>query len=226
MKSAQIVANKVTKQFGKGTARLEVLKGITAQFRQGKTYAITGVSGTGKSTLLHILAGIDEPSSGHVLYNGTSISKFSAAERATFFNAAIGLVFQQPYLIRELSVLENVMLKSLIKGSSGAECEERALQLLNKTGLKNKAYSRPSALSGGQQQRVAIIRALFNNPAFLLADEPTGNLDIQTGKDIVDFLIDCQAEWNMGIIVSSHDTYVAQKMDVVYKLEKGLLVQE
>jgi lipoprotein-releasing system ATP-binding protein len=213
----------VTKQYIQGSALLEILKGITARFEQGERYAITGVSGAGKSTFLHILAGLDAPTAGSVLFNGEDINAVTSAKRSQFLNESLGLIFQSPYLIDELSVVENVALKGLIANQTYDEAIQRAHELLKIIGLSQKAESLPATLSGGQQQRIAILRALFNKPPFLLADEPTGNLDERTGKDIVDFLIDCQKQWHMGIIVSSHDPYVAQKMEHKLQLHDGLL---
>lgn len=216
-------AQDIKKYFKQAEEIVEVLRGVTARFEQGVSYAITGPSGSGKSTLIHMLAGLDTPDAGSVLFDGQDITKFTPKQRRTFLNANIGLVFQLPYLIRELSVLENVMLKKLIDGKSAAECEAEACELLKKIGLEHKIYHDPFSLSGGEQQRVAIARAIFNKPAFLLADEPTGNLDVQTGNKIVDLLLNCQKEWGLGIIVSSHDEYVAKRMGSILHLKDGLL---
>lgn len=213
------------KQFTQMSTTLWVLKGVDATLIRGKSYAITGVSGSGKSTLLHIIAGLDVPTRGKVFINDRSLEVMSTAERTQFLMHHVGLVFQQPYLIRELSVVENVMLKGLIGGESSAASKEKAYALLARVGLSAKAESKPASLSGGQQQRVAVVRALFNQPAFLLADEPTGNLDASTGQGIIDFLFDCQAEWGMAIVVSSHDARVVERMDTVLHLHDGLLIK-
>ncbi len=217
---ATIQTDKLTKHFG----GQEVLRGISIIFEQGKTYAISGVSGTGKSTLMHLLSGFDKPSSGAVLFNDKNIAHFSSAARTHFLNQSIGHVFQQPYLIRELSVAENVMTPGLIMGSSLLAARPRALELLEAVGLADHAEKKPSALSGGQQQRVALARALFNQPSFLLADELTGNLDKETGRSIVAFLLELQQQSNMGVIISTHDSYVAESMQQRFSLEQGALV--
>jgi lipoprotein-releasing system ATP-binding protein len=219
-------ADTVTKQFIQGATKLDVLKGISVSFHQGMTYAITGSSGTGKSTLLHLIGGIDTPTSGALYCNDRNVTTMSAQQRMQFLTREVGLVFQFPYLIREFSVLENVMMKGLLSGLDYDTGEDAAFQLLKKVGLEDKAHSKPSTLSGGQQQRVAILRALYNKPAFLLADEPTGNLDEKTGKELVDFLIDCQVQWKMGIIISTHDTYVAARMQKKFQLHNGLLEEK
>ncbi|PKN03439.1 lipoprotein-releasing system ATP-binding protein LolD [Candidatus Dependentiae bacterium HGW-Dependentiae-1] len=220
---AVLATHDLKKTFIQGDVQLEVLKGVSVSFIQGKSYALTGASGTGKSTFMHLLCGLDTPDSGSVSFAGNAIVGFTAAERQAFLNKSVGLVFQLPYLIQELSVLENVQFKGLLAGKSPAECTEKAHLLLKQVGLEQKAQSKPGALSGGQQQRVAIARAIFNEPAFLLADEPTGSVDVDTGMLIVDLLLACKKQWGMGIIVSSHDAYVAETMGTVYRLEHGLL---
>jgi lipoprotein-releasing system ATP-binding protein len=173
---------------------------------------------------MHILAGLDKPSSGIVLFDTISIYDLSDYDHAQFLNTTIGLVFQSSYLLRELSALENIMLPGLIKGQSKGDCYQRAAFLLQKVELFHKKESKIGELSGGQQQRIAIARALFNEPKFLIADEPTSNLDTTTGKGIIDLLLFCQQEWGMGIVISSHDAYIAEKMDIVYTLHEGRLI--
>jgi len=221
---AKLEMAEVHKHFIQGGRCNTVLNGVSISFEQRNTYAITGVSGVGKSTFMHILAGLDAPDRGNVLFNGRSISLLSVEERTLFFNSSVGLVFQLPYLIKELSVVENVMTKGLIEGIAYKQAQEQAQALLKQVGLERKARSMPSSLSGGQQQRVALARALFNKPAFLLADEPTGNLDEATGRDIVELLLSCREAWGMGIIVSSHDAYVAEHMEHIVQLKDGALL--
>jgi len=224
MQNNQIIIDQVKKIFVQPSGNLTVLNGISATFQQGKTYALSGASGSGKSTLMHILAGLDQPSEGAVLVDGVNLATLSAEAKQEFLNKKVGLVFQLPYLIAELSVIENVMIKELIAGVSAHECRTQAEELLYKVGLGQKLDAKPATLSGGQQQRVAIARAILNKPAFLLADEPTGNLDEITGNSIVDLLIACNQEWGMGIVVSSHDAYVTQRMETVLRLHEGVLV--
>lgn len=221
----ELRAEYVSKQFKQGTTATHVLTAITALFTQGTTYAITGASGSGKSTLLYLLAGLDTPTTGHIYFDNELLTTLDEHAHTHLLNQSFGLVFQLPYLIAELSVIENVMLKGIIAGQPHAVCVEKAEQLLKRIGLQEKAASNPLSLSGGQQQRVAIARALFNKPVFFLADEPTGNLDERTAHSIIDFLLECQQEWGMGMIISSHDAYVADAMQHVFNLHNGHLTQ-
>lgn len=211
------------KTYVSGQQTLNVLKDVTVDFKQGSGYAIVGVSGSGKSTLMHLLAGLDKPTSGSVFFNNTDITTLNPAEKDVFLQQSIGLVFQLPYLIKELSVLENIMLRGYIMGLEPEECKTRALELLDAVGIADKALSNPLSLSGGQQQRVALARALFSKPAFLIADEPTGSLDAYTAQGIVQLVLNCQREWGMGVIISTHDAFVAQNMETVYQLNDGTL---
>ena|SRR3989338_10487154 len=227
---------------GHGKNKLDVLRDVSFEFKSDESYAIIGVSGVGKSTLMHILAGIDFPTSGQVYFGpgytnqpslknyaskkatpGGDINKFNSAEKEIFFNKNIGLVFQEPYLIPELSVLENVMLKGAISGEKD-NLTEKAFSLLKRVNLENKAYENPLSLSGGQQQRVAILRSIFNKPDFILADEPTGNLDEIAAAQIRDLLLEYCNEFKIGLIVSSHDSLVANSMNVKLKLAEHKLV--
>ncbi|MEX0849392.1 MAG: ABC transporter ATP-binding protein [Candidatus Dependentiae bacterium] len=223
MNNMLLRADDIKKIFRTHQGTLDVLCGVNYTFRSGHSYAITGASGTGKSTLLHILAGLTEPTQGTIFINEQNIALFDVFAREQFLNSTIGLLFQMPYLIKELTVLENVMTKGLIAGQEVEQCKKEALLLLEKMGLPDKAYEKPPVLSGGQQQRVALARALFAKPSFLLADEPTGNLDTKTGRVIMDLLLESQKAWGMGIIISTHDQSVAQRVEQQLKLESGEL---
>lgn len=227
MHTIELIASALTKQFIQGTVPITVLNKISVSFKQGNTYAITGASGSGKSTLLHILAGVDTPTHGLVTFDKRDIHSMTTTQHAHFLTYSIGLIFQYPYLIQELSVIENVALKGLIAGIPYDQCLKQAYDLLKIVGLHDKAHTQPATLSGGQQQRVSIVRALFNKPAFLIADEPTGNLDELTAESVIHFIRDCQKEWNMGLIVSSHDPYIASLMSYTYHLHNGqITIQE
>lgn len=223
MNKAVFSLHNISKTFKQGAALLTVLKNITVQFNQRHTYAITGASGSGKSTLLHIIAGLEKPTEGNVVYNTTDITRIGVKQKEQFFNKEIGLIFQLPYLIDELTVLENVASKGIIGGMSANECNGQAMKLLEHLGIADKAKSLPRVLSGGQQQRVSIARALITKPTFLLADEPTGNLDEKTGLGVINLLLQYQKEHGMGLIISSHDNYVVQKMEKIVMLKDGYL---
>ena len=223
MQKSVLATQGICKKFMQGEEIITVLDNIDSTFIQEKSYAITGISGSGKSTFMHIIAGLDQPTSGAIFFNDRSLTSFSPIELSLFLNKSIGLVFQSPYLLKELSTIENIILPGLIANRTHSDCLHRAEYLLHKVGLYEKRNQQPGELSGGQQQRVAIARALFNEPAFLIADEPTGNLDLVTGTHIIDLLITCHHELNMGLIISSHDDYVVNKMDSTYTLEEGKL---
>lgn len=202
-----------------------VLQSVTMLFEQGSSYAIMGVSGTGKSTLLHIIAGIDTPSRGQVWLNDHCMSQFSGAKRHRFMSTTFGLIFQQPYLIAELSVLENIALPGLIVGHTRAASNSHARELLQLVGLDDKQDAKVAMLSGGQQQRVALARALYNKPAFLIADEPTGSLDEMTADAMMNLIQSFCTQFGMGVIISTHDPCVANRMDARYRLHNGILEQ-
>jgi lipoprotein-releasing system ATP-binding protein len=219
----KLIVKNLFKSFLQGKKKLSVLNGVSFEFEKGKTYAITGASGSGKSTFMHILGGLDTKDNGSVLFNGQDIFKLSLKEKEKFLNNHLGFIFQFHYLIKELSVLQNIILPGLIGGKSSDECELKAKELLKLVGLLNKIDAYPTQLSGGEQQRVSILRAIFNEPEFLLADEPTGDLDSDNAQKIVDLLLNCQKEWGMGIIICSHDNAVYKQMDKVLVLKNGLL---
>jgi len=216
----------VYKDYMQAGTQMHVLRGVSATFEQGKTYAVTGVSGSGKSTMLHVLGGLDEPTGGSVLFDDKNIFTMVSSSRERFFNRKLGFVFQFHYLIKELTVRENIMIMGVVKGDSKDACFDRSNELLEMVGLKEKADVYPTQLSGGQQQRVSIARSMFNKPAFLIADEPTGNLDEDLAEQIVDLFLAGQKEWGMGLIICSHDPNVYKKMDTIYHLHHGHLELE
>lgn len=214
----------VSKTFTQAQTIVNVLSSASLDFEEGKTYALTGVSGTGKSTLLHMLAGIEAPTAGSIMFDGQDITTWPMAFRQSYLNKTIGLLFQDPYLIAELSVIENVMLKGMISGLSYDECYEQGVHLLSLVGLQEKADHFPQRLSGGEQQRVSLMRALFLQPVFFLADEPTAHLDQATKQLVMSVILSCQQRWGMGVIVATHDLSVASLCQTVYELKQGKLV--
>jgi ABC-type lipoprotein export system ATPase subunit len=214
----------IYKDFCQGGKVQVVLRGISMTIAQNHSYAITGVSGSGKSTLLHLLGGLDVPSQGSVLFNGKKWTSFKQGEKNAILNKSIGFVFQFHYLIKELSVIENIMLPGLIAGYNRRACRQRAQQLLDIMSIKDKESLYPITLSGGEQQRVAVARALFNKPTFLLADEPTGNLDADNAQSVMDLFLKAKAEWGMSIVLCSHDPAMYQQMETIYHLQDGVIV--
>lgn len=225
LKDKNILAlRNVFKTYKQGLTEISVLENITVDFTQGTSYAIQGVSGTGKSTIIHLLAGLDTPTRGQVLYNDQEIHESSALSQEQYLLHSIGLIFQFPYLIKELSILENIMVKGLIKNTSYKQSLERAKELLDLVGLSPKQDRSPAVLSGGEQQRVALARALFIEPTFLLADEPTAHLDEQTRDSILQLLLDIQKKHDVGLIIASHDPFITQHMNHILQLQDKHLI--
>ncbi|MCF7799920.1 ABC transporter ATP-binding protein [Candidatus Babeliales bacterium] len=219
----KLIAQDLHKTFIQGDKKLLVLNGISFEFEQNKSYAIVGVSGSGKSTLMHILGSLDKPDIGEVLFSNKNLFKLKEFEKEKFLNTNMGFVFQFHYLIKELSVIENIILPGIIKGENKKSCLEKAEALLQEVDLKDKMHDYPTTLSGGQQQRVSILRAIFNKPSFLLADEPTGNLDENNAQSVINLILKYKKEFNMGIIICSHDPEIYNKMETVLKLHEGKL---
>lgn len=213
----------VCKSYSQEQSVVQVLSNISIDFVQGQSYAIMGASGSGKSTLIHLIAGVDEPSSGDIIIGNQNIATLTTKQVALFFQKNISIVFQQACLFAELTVLENVMLKAILAGHVTKESYQHAQNLLHEVGLADKMSVYPATLSGGQQQRVAILRAIFTVPQFLLVDEPTGNLDEVSGTQVIDLLLYYQKKYGMGLIMSTHNQQIAQRMQVVYKVENKKL---
>jgi lipoprotein-releasing system ATP-binding protein len=215
----------VSKIFNQGSQSITVLSEVTISFTSGKNYALTGSSGSGKSTVINLLAGLDEPTNGTVYFNNQSIGSFDQSQKQLFLNRSIGLVFQVPHLLKELSVLENVMIKKLINSKADKQSISYAHDLLALVGLADRAQAEPLLLSGGEQQRVAIARALFLKPEFLLADEPTAHVDEKNRDIIIDLLLKSQQETGMGLIIASHDTLVSAAMDTSFRLTNNKITE-
>jgi len=220
-------ATNVTKIYRMGSVQLPVLRGVSFQIGQGSCVAITGPSGAGKSTLLHLLAGLDTPTSGDVRWEAQSLARMSEPQRCAFRNETIGIVFQFYHLLPELTALENVMLPGLVRGGGPRRAlRSRATERLERVGLGDRLRHKPSALSGGEQQRVAIARALVNDPHVVLCDEPTGNLDSQTGSEVADLLFGLQRQHKMSLVVVTHETALAARADRTVLLRDGRVVEE
>lgn len=203
---------------------LEVLKGVDLSIAAGEKVAIIGESGSGKSTLLHVLGGLDRATAGEVLIGGRSIDRMHEEELSRLRNEKVGFVFQFHHLLREFTVLENVMMPQLIGGKGRGEARQRAMELLGDVGLGGRLEHRPAQLSGGEQQRVAVARALANRPLALLADEPSGNLDPTTSERLHDLLYAVSAEHRTSMVIVTHNMQLAQRADRVLEVREGQLV--
>ena len=209
----------IKKHFGEGDSRVEVLKGIDLSIEKGEMCVLLGPSGSGKSTLLHILGGVDVPTSGSVVINQTDISNLDETALAIFRRRQIGLIYQFYNLIPILTVQENLTLPLLLDGRKPDK--KQIDTLVKRLGLENRLDHLPNQLSGGQQQRVSIGRALVNNPALMLADEPTGNLDSENSKEIISLLRQFNKEFNQTVIIITHDEKIANSADRVITIEDG-----
>jgi lipoprotein-releasing system ATP-binding protein len=212
------------KSYGSGPAKVEVLKGIDLTVEAGDTVALVGPSGAGKSTLLHIMGTIDRPSTGDILFDGEDVFRLSDQPLAAFRNRSIGFVFQFHHLLPDFSALENVMMPFLIGGGQKKLAAEKARALLNDVGLSHRIAHRPGELSGGEQQRVAIARALVLSPRLLLADEPTGNLDMKTSEEVHALLYSIQQQSGISLVIVTHNEKLAAGMGRTVRIVDGRIV--
>ncbi len=218
-------ARKLYKSFPGGPDKdeLKVLQGMNLVLHEGSVTAIVGSSGSGKSTLLHILGGLDRADSGEVLWDGKNISGYKADDLADFRNKYIGFVFQFHHLLPEFNALENVAMPALIAGTSTDKAFKRAHELLGIFGIEARADHRPTQLSGGEQQRVSMARALMNNPRVILADEPTGNLDLDNTNLILDQLFELRETMGVSVLLITHEKEIAERSDTILELKDGIL---
>jgi len=203
--------------------RLSVLESLDLSINPGDSVAIIGPSGAGKSTLLSLLAGLDIPESGEILFQGEAFSGLSEDQRAAVRRGRIGFVFQSFQLLQGLTAVENVMLPLELTGMSVAQAKQRAMKWLERVGLGARTHHRPRMLSGGEQQRVALARAFVNEPALLFADEPTGNLDRRTGESVSELLFELNQETGTTLILVTHDERLASRCQRILSLEDGTL---
>lgn len=220
-------AKNIHKTYSNADKELHVLKGIDLKIERASFIALVGPSGAGKSTLLHILGGLDTPSEGKVIFQGQDIYKLDDLRLCRIRNIKIGFVFQFYHLLSEFTVLENVLMPALI-GAHGkskiVQLKEKALKILDGAGLTDRIKHFPAQLSGGEQQRVAIVRALINSPEILFCDEPTGNLDSETGEQIFSLIKKINKETKMTVVLVTHNLELAKSADKVYHLRDGRLV--
>jgi lipoprotein-releasing system ATP-binding protein len=211
------------KSFRKGPEVIEVLKGVDLHARRAQGLAIVGASGSGKSTLLHLLGGLEKPDSGSIVYGDNDISTMKEHEIAQFRNRKIGFVFQFHYLLPEFTALENVMIPALLSSKMSHQIRQRSVELLDMVGLADRKTHKPGELSGGEQQRVAIARALMMSPGILLADEPTGDLDPDTGHKVIELFTGLRTKLSVTLIIATHNMELARTMDIVLVLKGGHL---
>ncbi len=213
----------VRQSFSIGARKLDVLRGITLEIAPGEATFLVGASGAGKTTLLYILAGLERPESGRVIFEGQSVYELGRRAQARLRNARMGFIFQGYFLLPELTALENVLLPAMIGGTNGRERRERAVESLREVGLGERLHHLPLELSGGEQQRVAIARALINDPSVIFADEPTGNLDSRAGGAVMDLLLALVREKRKTLLVVTHDLHLAARGDRTLEMRDGLL---
>ncbi|MGQ0563070.1 MAG: ABC transporter ATP-binding protein [Gemmatimonadota bacterium] len=204
-------------------SELSILEGVEIQVAAGEALAVVGASGAGKSTLLHLLGGLDRPTSGEVLLDGRNLAALSERELAIVRNERIGFVFQFHHLLREFTALENVMMPLLVGGRERALARQRASDLLGEVGLSARLTHKPSQLSGGEQQRVAVARALAQQPAVVIADEPSGNLDTHTGEQLHELFFRLQAEHGVALVIATHNRELAERADRILHMKEGQL---
>ncbi|WP_109432482.1 lipoprotein-releasing ABC transporter ATP-binding protein LolD [Aggregatibacter segnis] len=226
MNTALLSCQNVSKFYQEGTQQTEVLKQVSFSMQPSELVAIVGSSGSGKSTLLHTLGGLDQPSSGEVFIKGQSLQQMTPNALAKLRNQYLGFVYQFHHLMADFTALENVMMPMLIGQQNKTEAQDRAEQILSAVGLQHRISHRPSALSGGERQRVAIARALVNNPALVLADEPTGNLDHKTTESIFELIQQLNQEKQIAFLLVTHDLNLAEKLNRRLIMQDGVLREE
>ena len=226
LSSSTLVLDGVERTYQFGGHRLEVLRGTSLSIETGELVGLIGPSGSGKSTLLHIAGLLEWPDGGDVRVSGRSCQGMNDKERTLVRRNEIGFVYQFHHLLPEFSALENVMLPLLISGTRRSIARRRAREWINAVGLSERQFHRPARLSGGEQQRVALARALANEPRILLADEPTGNLDVQTSGEVFDLLISLIRATKLSALVATHNLDLAARMDRIVRLEEGRLTSE
>mgnify|MGYP001816446871 FL=1 len=218
-----LACKQLCKSFGDGSVALEIVRGIDFEVAEGERIAIMGASGSGKCSLLHLLGGLDEHSSGEISISGKSLASLSPVRLGNLRNRALGFVYQFHHLLPEFTALENVAMPLLIRGLRPAEASERAEELLGRVGLSKRTGHKPGELSGGERQRAAVARALVTRPACIIADEPTGNLDRTNAGQVLDLMLDLNRELSTSLLVATHDPLIAERMDRVVSLEDGRL---
>ncbi|MBL7902675.1 MAG: ABC transporter ATP-binding protein [Bacteroidia bacterium] len=215
----------IAKNIHKAFKELEILKGVDLEIRSGEVVSIVGSSGAGKTSLLSILGTLDRPNAGELYYDGQDVFKWNDKKLSAFRNQNIGFVFQFHQLLPEFTALENVCIPAWIAGKGKKETEVRAMELLDTFGLKERVRHKPSELSGGEQQRVAVARALINQPRVVLADEPSGNLDSENARELIELFFRLRTELNQTFVIVTHDNELAGRADRKLKMKDGKIVE-
>ena len=223
MSTTGLRIEQLVKTYPSGTATLTILKDLDLQVSQGQKVAITGASGCGKTTLLHLIGGMDRPDSGRILFGDLDLSQIASSALALYRNREVGFVFQFHHLLPEFSAVENAMMPLLLRREPASSARTRAGKLLSQLGLGERLHHRPGELSGGERQRVALARSLIGQPRLLLADEPTGNLDATVSQEIHELLMEVHDDFALTSVIVTHDPRLAGLCDQVWKLEFGKL---
>ncbi|KOC91848.1 lipoprotein-releasing ABC transporter ATP-binding protein LolD [Winslowiella iniecta] len=221
--SILLQCNDLCKRYQEGSVQTDVLRDVSFSIEPGEMMAIVGSSGSGKSTLMHLLGGLDSPTSGEVVFDGKSLNSLSSSAKAELRNRELGFIYQFHHLLPDFTALENVAMPLLIGKVNKAEAQEKARAMLSAVGLEKRAAHRPSELSGGERQRVAIARALVNNPRLVLADEPTGNLDARNADAIFDLLGELNVRQGTAFLVVTHDLHLAKRLKRQMEMRDGQL---
>ena len=225
MSKIVLEAKDIHKHFTDGKSTVDVIKGLSLQVKAGEFVSIVGASGSGKSTLLHVLGGLDTPSQGQVFLDGQRFDNLGEAQRGYKRNHYLGFVYQFHHLLPEFSALENVAMPLMLRAETNyKEVKQQAEHLLDRVALSHRLTHKPGELSGGERQRVALARALVGRPAVMLADEPTGNLDRKTALGIFELLTELKKEFNMAMLIVTHDEQLAQSADSILHMQDGLWV--
>ena len=223
MSATDLRIEQLVKTYPSGAGTLTILKDLDLQVSEGQKIAIGGASGCGKTTLLHLIGGMDQPDSGRILFGEQDLSQIEPAALALYRNREVGFVFQFHHLLPEFSAVENAMMPLLLRRQPASSARARASQLLSQLGLGERLHHWPGELSGGEQQRVALARSLIGQPRLLLADEPTGNLDATTSQEIHELLMEVHDDFALTSVIVTHDPRLAGLCDQVWKLEFGKL---
>jgi lipoprotein-releasing system ATP-binding protein len=219
-----IQLNKIHKSYRDGLRTVDVLKGVDLRVKRGEAVSIVGASGAGKSPLLHLIGALDRPDKGDIIFEGEkNYSKMNERDLAALRNTHLGFIYQFHYLMEEFTAQENVAMPGLISGRGRKDVMEQAAEILKQVGLAERLDHRPAKLSGGEQQRVALARALINEPDLVLADEPTGNLDLQTSEEVINVIWDVTVKKNRSLVIVTHDMDIAHRASHTLKLKAGRL---